>query len=409
MDQAAEVALADAVLSSDDTDLIDKSLAFVRTHLGMEVAYLSEFVGDDLVFRATDAPGFEEVVHVGGTMPLDAVYCRHILAGRLPEMMPDTSKIPFAQEIPMTKSVPIGSHVSVPIMRSDGTPYGMFCCLSRSPSPTLNDRDLDVMRAFANLSAEQVRAALEDRAKRETLKGRIDAALEGDALRIVFQPIVSIATGKTVGVEALSRFQSEPYLPPDVWFADAGEVGAATELELRSIRRALEDSAPLPESIYVSVNASPATVESGRLLDEMAAFEMGRLVLEVTEHEMPTDLEAFRREVVALRKQGVRLAIDDMGAGYSGLQQIVALQPDIIKLDMSLTTGVHTDVVRRSLAAALVNFAQETGAKIVAEGIEVEAEMACLAGLGVNYGQGYFLAKPAEIDVLFPELKVRSA
>src|SRR6056297_1012095 len=136
--------------------LITDALDFVRSHLNMEVAYLSEFIGDDLVFRAVSAPGFEELCHVGGTMSLDQVYCRHILAGRLPELIPDTGAEPICQGLPLTQDIPIRSHVSVPIRRSDGSPYGMFCCLSRSVRSDLTPRDLNVMRAFSNVAADHL-------------------------------------------------------------------------------------------------------------------------------------------------------------------------------------------------------------------------------------------------------------
>ena len=400
MPNALTATLGEAGLSQDERDIVDKSLAFVRKHLDMEVAYLSEFVGDDLVFRATDAPGFEDMVHVGGTMPLDQVYCRHILAGRLPELIPDTFEHPFALDIPITKSVPVRSHVSIPILREDGTPYGMFCCLSRSPKPSLNERDLEVMRAFAELSSEHVRTSLESRSRRDMVCARVNSALTGDTLQSVFQPIYCFGTNKAVGLEALTRFSDEPLSPPNLLFDAAAEVGTMVDLELAAIERALARVTAVPEDIYISVNASPETVQSGRLPTACTAIDIARVVLEVTEHRTLTDAGAFLNELARLRKQGMRLAIDDVGAGYSGLQRLVALQPDIIKLDMSLTRGVHLDVARRSLAAALVNFAGETGARLVAEGIEEKAEQSALETIGVEYGQGYLYSRPAPIETV---------
>ncbi|WP_135503340.1 GAF domain-containing protein [Roseovarius aestuariivivens] len=103
-------------------EIVQSALEFVRGHLRMEVAYLSEFVDDTLVFRAVSAPGFEDQCHVGGIMPLDQVYCRHILDGSLPELIPDTRAEPICQEIAITHHVPVRSHVSVPIRRKDGRP-----------------------------------------------------------------------------------------------------------------------------------------------------------------------------------------------------------------------------------------------------------------------------------------------
>ncbi|WP_229884493.1 sensor domain-containing phosphodiesterase [Roseobacter sp. MH60115] len=383
-------------MGGDDT--IQMALDFVRTHLNMEVAYLSEFVGDDLVFRAVSAPGFEEMCFVGGSMPLDQVYCRHILAGRLPELIPDTADEPLCADIALTNAIPIKAHVSVPIRRPDGTPYGMFCCLSRTAQRDLNPRDLEVMRAFADLSAEQVNTKITTRVERQAIRSRIEQIQADEAFDIVYQPIVDLNGKRPKGFEALCRFRSEPYRPPNLWFDDALVVGMQADLEIAVIRKALLALEQLPQDTYLSVNASPATVGTGLLADLFANYPQERIVLEVTEHSMVEDYEELLGHLEILRFRGVRLAIDDAGAGYSGLQHIVKLKPDLIKLDISLTSSIDTDVVRRSLGAALVRFAVEIGADIVAEGIETDAELNALSNLGVPLAQGYYLGKPGDLD-----------
>jgi hypothetical protein len=104
----------------DVEDIITSSLAFVQNHLDMEVAYLSEFVGENLVFRAINAPGFEDLFAIGDQILLDQVFCPHIVQGRLPQLIPDTKDVPFIQNIGITPPVPIRSHVSVPIRRTNG-------------------------------------------------------------------------------------------------------------------------------------------------------------------------------------------------------------------------------------------------------------------------------------------------
>ena len=393
-----DMMIAPLLDAANADDIISSSLSFVRQHLGMEVAYLSEFVGDDLVFRAVDAPGLEDMIDVGQSMPLEQVYCRHILQGRLPEMIPDTGLEPLAQDIALTHAVPIKSHVSVPIRRRDGTPYGMFCCMSRQTQTNLNDRDLEVMRAFANLSADQINDTISLRTQEEELRATIVNIIETQSFDIALQPIMDISGRRPVGFEALCRFQAEPYRPPNLWFDDAHTVGLQADLELCVIKVALEALNHLPDDIYVSVNASPATVETGRIGELFEPYAPHRIVLEVTEHAEITDAELLLDQLLLMRAAGIRLAVDDAGAGYSGLQQIVRLQPDIIKLDISLTTGVDSDVVRRSLAGALVRFATETGAKIVAEGIETEGELATLRELCVPLGQGYLLGRPSDLE-----------
>lgn len=379
-------------------DVIDASLKFVREHLDMEVAYLSEFIEDDLVFRAVNAPGLEEQASVGTRMPLDAVYCRHILAGRLPELIPDTAEEPLCADIPITAALPIKAHVSIPIMRTDGTPYGMFCCLSRKTRKDLNLRDLEVMRAFASISAEQVNTRLSSQSNVETIRTRTRDVIVARQFDIVYQPIMDAVTRRPKGFESLCRFRPDPYRPPNVWIEEAHQVGMQQDLEICLIEEAVKALNHLPDDIYISVNASPDTVASGDLADVLQPWPAERIVLEVTEHSMVADYDILLRQLETLRFRGVRLAIDDAGAGYAGLQHIVRLHPDIIKLDISLTQQIDESVVRRSLGAALVSFANEIGADIVAEGIETGAELATLTELGVPLAQGYFLGRPSDLE-----------
>lgn len=382
-------------LSVTGGDVVSNSLAFVRSHLDMEAAYLSEFVGDDLVFRAVNAPGFEDMIEVGGAMPLDDVYCRHILNGNLPELIPDTKDIPLTQGIEITHSLPIRSHVSIPVKRSNGDIYGMFCCLSRQPRQSLNRRDLEVMRAFASLSADQVNAQLSSAVAQQVKRQAIQDILQERAFEIALQPILRLKDHGIAGYEALCRFSPQPYRPPNIWFDDAAEVGLQAALELHVIQVALDILPDLPGDCYLAVNASPATLATGQITPLVAAADGSRVLVEITEHAAIEDVDVLLMEIDRLRDIGARIAVDDAGAGYSGLQQIIRLRPDVIKLDMSLTQNVDKDLARRSLASAMVQFAKDTNARVVAEGIETEAEMRTLRVLGVEMGQGFFLGRPA--------------
>ncbi len=386
-----------AVQDSGTQITIQRALEAVRTHLGMEVAYLSEFVGNDSVFRAVDAPGLEALIKPGDSRSLDDVYCRHILAGRLPELIPDTADQALAMSMPITHMVPIGAHVSVPIRLPDGRPYGMFCCLSPRANRSLNERDLQVMRLFAEIAGHQISRDIEAHKSFQDKHEAIKGAIGGGSYSLVYQPIWDFAQTQPVGFETLCRFKGEPYRSPDQWFRDAAEVGLGGDLELAVIRSALAESSILPEHVYISINASPDTIQGGHLLPLIGSKPAGRFVIEVTEHAPVADYAALEQALAPLRHAGVLLAVDDAGAGFSSLQHIVQLHPDIIKLDMSLTRAVDRDPARRALASALIFFARETGAMIVAEGIETETEMSTLRMLGINKGQGYLLGRPADI------------
>ncbi len=378
--------------------IVQRVLQSVRQHLDMEVAYVSEFVDNTSIFRTVDAPGLEALIKPGDVRSLDDVYCRHILAGRLPELMPDTSEFALAASMPITRAVPIGAHVSVPLRLSDGQVFGMFCCLSPRSNKTLNERDLQVMRSFADIAAEQIdkeRAAERDLADKRDRVARIIADKQ---FSIHFQPIWEFQQDKLVGFECLSRFHAVPPRSPDKWFAEAADVGLGVELELAAIAAALACGRNLPDDVYVTVNASAQAVVHDAFEDTIGTFPLSRLVLELTEHTVVANYHALADALRRLRQQGMRLAIDDAGAGYSGLQQIVSLRPDIIKLDMGLTRDVDSDPARRALASALIYYARETDCQILAEGIETAGELGTLKLLGIKKGQGYLLGRPVSFS-----------
>lgn len=255
----------------------------------------------------------------------------------------------------------------------------------------LHERNERMQQEIGQLRAEQQDAEQLRVARLE----RVRHVLQGDTLEMVFQPIAELASSRVVGVEALARFGRPPERPANEWFADAAAVGLGCELELLAVRRALEQVEALDPDWFVSVNVSPTTAVTDSLRTCLGAVSGERVVVELTEHEQIRDYSAMGPALGALRREGIRIAADDAGAGFAGLQHILRLQPDIVKLDCDITSGIDTDPVRRSLAAALVRFGSETGAVLVAEGIENPAELETLRGIGVPWGQGWYLGPPA--------------
>lgn len=237
------------------------------------------------------------------------------------------------------------------------------------------------------------------RQRREVVRSRVLRMLMRGDLDIVFQPIVDLTTGAVLGVEALSRFpRADGPDSPDKWFADATEVGLGVELEILAVREALAVAADtLPATMYLSVNVSPATLTSDDLHDVIATSSLppDRLVVEVTEHASVADYESMMTSVAELRARGLRLAVDDAGAGYASFRHILRMAPECIKLDRDVIAGIDGDAARRAFAAAAVMFALETGAMVVAEGIETRGELRTVQLLGIDSGQGYLLGRPA--------------
>jgi EAL domain-containing protein (putative c-di-GMP-specific phosphodiesterase class I) len=224
-----------------------------------------------------------------------------------------------------------------------------------------------------------------------------------DDLTLVFQPIVDLANAGVAGYEALSRFPGTA--GPDVWFAAAADAGLGSELEALALHKALAAVPALPPNTFLTVNVSPHLLGTDPVQDALATRpDLRRVVVELTEHTAVDDLDLLRRQTDELRGRGALIALDDAGSGYSGLQQMATLRPQLVKLDRALVTDVDTDPVRTALAEMVGEFAGRIDAWLLAEGIETPGELAAFARLGVPLAQGWLLGRPsAGFAALSPE------
>ncbi len=208
----------------------------------------------------------------------------------------------------------------------------------------------------------------------------------------VFQPVVSLANGRIVGYEALARFPGAGGRTPDVWFAQAHGCGLGAELEAAAIRAALEPLGRDHET-HLAVNLSPSALTSEVVRDALSGNLEG-LIIEITEHEFVPDDESLAAAIADLRERGAKIAIDDAGAGHAGLKQLMRVRPDIVKIDRDLVHEIDRDPARMALVESFVRYASVVGATVCAEGIETLEELAILADLDVQWGQGWVLARP---------------
>ena len=229
-------------------------------------------------------------------------------------------------------------------------------------------------------------------------RAQVEAMLASRTLLTAFQPIRSLTTGEVIGAEALSRFLSadSPGISTQTWFAEAASVGLGIDLEIGALQSALAAAVGLPEDLYVAVNLSPRACLDRRVPETMRScgIPFGRVVLELTEHHEVEDYRQLAAALAPLQQAGVRVAIDDAGAGFASMRHIVQLRPDMIKLDREIIAGINTDTAQRALGAAMVGFAAQIGASLVAEGIETEAELSTVKLLGMSAGQGFLLGRP---------------
>ena len=378
--------------------VLSDALRAVREHLDMPVAFLSTFEGDEVCFRTVSHAPEHGHLRSGDRLKATETFCHSIREGVLPPLIRDTADHPEAQALRITHEMPIRACISIPVQRRDGSIYGMFCCLSPDPMPNLNMRDHKLMAMFASLAAEAVVIDHDEREDIARLRSELRNTISATEFDIYLQPILDLASGKTIGAEALTRFRPEPKRGPEVWFRDARRCDMQQALELATLRKSLSLLGVMPESHLLSVNASAALVGSGILLPIVEGLPTGRLIIELTEHEEIANLPALQTAVADLRDLGVRVAIDDLGAGYAGLASVLKLKPDVLKMDRALVRGIDRDPAAEALASSLVHFARALGARLVAEGIERWEEAEKLAEIGVSHGQGYLLGRPDAAD-----------
>jgi EAL domain-containing protein (putative c-di-GMP-specific phosphodiesterase class I) len=366
-------------------------LVAARRALGLSVAFLSRLEATTQhldVVESTVPILFQEGVVLDRSTSL----CQAILDGRLPAVISNLTQHPEAMALPAARLPRIRSYVSVPVRLSDGQLYGTFCVCGLRPESKLRPRDRAVMDVLAQAAAAIIEPEIDASLRATEIAARLEPVIARGGPAIALQPIVDLRTGVRVGAEALARFPADWGKAPDVVFAEAHEIGLGGDLEVLAMRRALDTLKTVDG--YVAINLSPATLELDACQQILEDAPRGRLVVELSEHDPVGDYPLLGALLGRHRDDGLRLAVDDVGAGFSSLRHIVLTSPDIMKLDRTLVDGVHRDAVLRSLVRSMVSFADGVGARVVAEGIESADDAKALSELGVDFGQGWFFGRP---------------
>jgi EAL domain-containing protein (putative c-di-GMP-specific phosphodiesterase class I) len=286
------------------------------------------------------------------------------------------------------------------VMASTETTYRSTAATLGSPallprSQDNDEKDIAVLAKCTDFVARSLGVHVDEYRELAEARARIRRMFREGGPSTVVQPIFDLKAQRPVGFEALARFNSGPTRSPHLWFQEASAVGLGIELEAATLRSALQTLDQLPKDTYLSINLSPEGAITEAIVSMLEDAPPRRLVIEVTEHTVVQDYDQLNESLRLARDRGTRVAVDDAGAGYASMRHILKLKPDCIKLDIGITSGIDTDPVRKALAASLISFAHEIDATLVAEGIETRAEMETLRALGVSYGQGYFLGRPA--------------
>lgn len=238
--------------------------------------------------------------------------------------------------------------------------------------------------------------------KTNVLQKQLFDIIETSRIRIVFQPIVSLRDGSVLGYEALSRGPADtPFQNPDTLFGVATDCGKLWELEQLCRTKALESAYQKGIDIKLFLNVNPHVIHDekfkrGFTKEYLHNFEIDpeNIFFEITEKSAVADLDGFKKTIEHYKKQNYKIAIDDAGAGYSGLNMISDIHPHFIKLDMNLIRDIDKDEYKKALVRSLYDFCRIAEVSLIAEGIETEEELNTLIDIGVHYGQGFFIQRP---------------
>lgn len=381
---------------SDTEQKVAELLRIAKNSLGLSLTFLTRLDGEvqHLEVVESSIPLF----HDGQTQPQATSLCQAILDGKLPSVIPNIAKLSEAKRLPAARFPRIRSYVSVPVALSDGTLYGTFCAAGFTADNGLSKRDRALMEVLAGAAATLIEPGVRERRREAGIRDQLQPIILAGGPNVVLQPIVALRDGVRVGAEALSRFPTEWGKPPDEVFGEAASIGIGIELELLAAQCAVAQLSDF--SGYLAVNFSPESLLNSRCLEFLAELPAERIVLELSEHDPVEDYEVLAAALDPLRRKGMRLAIDDVGAGFSSLRHILLARPDVIKLDRSIVAGVATDPVLGTLVRSLADFGHGAGAGVVAEGIETMDDAVSLRSAGVDFGQGWYFARPGSADQL---------
>ncbi|MDT3445092.1 EAL domain-containing protein [Pseudofrankia sp. BMG5.37] len=372
-------------------------LELLRRRMRMDLAGLGRLDGNLLIMQEASGNARMFGLAPGCSMRREQGLFGRVLTGELPSLISDTHRDPRTANAASVLELGIGAYAAMPVFDADGAVYGAVGCLSREPLPFLGPRDIRFLGLLADFLTEYVSDLHGMWEARSRMWRRVHDLIDGGGPQIHLQPIVDLHSGQAVAVEALSRFPDSTR--PGSLFADAAAVGLGPELETTAVHRALALLPDLPPYVRLEVNASPTTVTSGLIDVLLSTGAPRRLALEITEHEYVDENHDLLAALAILRGHGVHIVIDDMGTCYSGLQLLLQLRPDVIKIDRYIVRGMATDPAHWAVAEGLARIAHGIGAQVVAEGIESAADLTAARTAGIDYGQGFFLGRPtADLD-----------
>lgn len=379
---------------ADAREEIGAMLEALRVRLDMDVAFVSRQIGSSHRFFTHVAARGPTPLASGDHSANENSLCWLVIEGKLPERVTDTSLYENAACLPVVDQLNVRSHFSVPLRRRDGRVHGSLCCFSYRPRPDIDDHDMQMLRSLAMIISEQIESRIEREERCEDAAQEIERLIIDDALTIVHQPIYDLSDWHLIGHECLMRQKAQPQRSPLDLLQRARAAGRTLELELHAARKALATLDSSHPEHFVAINVSPATLSSPALLALIPEGSETRLVIELNQQETALQQTPVK-EAIKVLKSRAWVAVKGTSASLEGLQALLDLGPDILKLDRDFLGGLAADPALRALIMALVQIAGDTGVTLIAQGVETREDLQALRELGVRYAQGFILGKPA--------------
>lgn len=392
---AERTAIVASIGRLERRDTIEATAAVIVNELmrlpGIDLAGVLALRGNDLVALALTGPA-SFPLRTGATVP--GARADHLIArGRVgpwsERWTPDPAFGPYGQA--MTVSGVVGQAYAP--WFDGGQLIGIVAIGSCSEAHVDHlVADLPAVAEFAATASLLLTPMLVVARERAATHDSVAAIIADRAFHPVFQPVVDLATGRTVGFEALTRFSDGRR--PDLVFDEAAQTGLGLELEEATLETSVAAARDLPTGCWLSLNASPHLVVASSALTRILSRRDRSVIVEITEHVAIDDYQAMRTAIDRLGP-GVRIAVDDAGAGIANFRHLVELWPRLVKVDAGLIRDLDQDLARQAAVVGFVHFAARAGCEVLAEGIETEAERRTAHDLGVTLGQGFLFARPA--------------
>lgn len=387
----------DPVAVLKGSKLLEQSLLSLlrtaRTKLRMEVGFISRFDGDMRTFYLVDSAPGVDIVRSGGSDYRGESLCQRVVDGRAPQLIGDAQLTSGASDLTAVKLVPVGAHISVPIVFSDGSVFGTFCVFSRYSIPELNYRSLAMCRVFADVVSALIEeaSALPQYESHDWAKKKIEVAelLTKGGLKYTPAPLINLNTGKQQGVELISYLiKTTPNIAsPVLLMHEAVRLGLAKLIGVHLIEQVIATLAATPSETYVAINITPELLAGFDFMEWLNQETCGRIIFEISEHDRVSSYYDLKRILQPIRQSGIRLSIDNAGAGFASMQHILQLQPEFVKLDGGLTCGIASDSGQQAMLQALLLFSRAQGCTLIADGISNKQDEEYLLHAGISVGQ----------------------